>query len=197
MPDDSEPIGDPASRSRYDLMRSKHLTVPLSVPRKLRWCGFLALIAALVGPVVATLPAAVVEAHFAEDPMTTPLGAAAVVLIGVGAVAISAAGLAAVAVSAGGNPAPTESKLWLLIGAEDAFSGIGFVTGGLGILAGGAVLASGHWGPDAVDRLIALGVDPYLVFDAVPATPRLTSLAALLVGIGSLAASAALDRRQA
>ncbi|WP_418285772.1 hypothetical protein [Halorubrum sp. DTA46] len=196
MSNGSEPVVDLASNSRYELMRSKHVTVPLSVPRKLRWCGYIALLAALIGPVVATLPTAVRADHFAGNPTTTPLGAAAVVLIGVVAVAIAAAGLTAVAVSVERTPDPPESRLWLLIGAEDAFSGIGFITGALGVLSGGIILASGHWGPDAVDRLIASGIDPYLVFDAVPATPRLTAIGALLVGIGSIASSVVVERRR-
>lgn len=196
MSDDSDPVVDPASRSRYDLMRSKHGTLPLSVPAKLRGCALVALLAALVGPVVATLPMPVTEAYFTGDPMTTPLGAAAVVFFGVIAVAIAAAGLTAVAALVDRTPDPPESRVWSLIGAEDAFSGIGFVTGGLGVVAGGVILASGHWGPDAVDRLIALGVDPYLAFDTLPVTPRLTAIVALLVAIGSLASSVVVERRR-
>lgn len=196
MRDDSEPVVDPASQSRYDLMRSKHITVPLSIPRKLRVCGYIALIAAFVGPVVATLPTAVRAQHFAGDPTTTPLGAAAVVFLGVAAVAVSAVGLTAIAVSVDRAPDPPESRVWLLIGAEDAFSGIGFITGALGVVSGGVILASGHWGPDAVDRLIASGINPYLVFDAVPATPRLTAVAALLVAIGSLVSGVIVERHR-
>lgn len=184
-----ESHADFAERSRYELMRSKHVIVPLSVPGKLRWCGSLALLAALVGPVLATLPTPVREAYFAGNPTTTPLGAATVVLFGVVAVGIAAGGLTAVAAYVDRHPDPAESRVWLLIGAEDACSGIGFITGALGVISGGAVLASGHWGVDAVERLHDLGVEPYLVFEFIPATPRLTAVVAFVVGVGALASS--------
>ena len=94
-----EPFVEPGERTRYDLLRSKHVIVPLSLRRKLHLCGLLALLAALVGPVVATLPAAVRETYFAGDPMTTRLGAAAAVLVGTVALAAAVAGGAAIATS--------------------------------------------------------------------------------------------------
>jgi len=36
MPDDSESFVDPADRSRYELMRTKHITLPVPIPRKIR-----------------------------------------------------------------------------------------------------------------------------------------------------------------
>jgi len=175
-------------------MRSKHGIVPLSVRTKLRWCGLIALSAALAGPVVATLPTPVREAYFAGDPVTTRLGAAAAVLVGVVALAVAVVGLTAVALYVDRHPDPPEQRTWTLIGVEDAASGFGFVTGTLGVVSGGAVLASGHWGTDAVDRLIALGIEPYLAYESVPATPRLTAFAALVVGLGTLTASRYVDR---
>lgn len=194
MPEDTEPFVEPGERTRYDLLRSKHVIVPLSVGTKLRWCGVIGLSAALVGPIAATLPAPVREAYFVGDPATTRLGAAAAVLIGVGALAIASVGLTVVALYVERHPDPPESRVWTLIAAEDASSGFGFVTGTLGVASGGVLLASGHWGTSAVRRLVALGIEPYLVAESIPATPRVTAIAALAVGLGALASSAHAER---
>jgi len=193
MSGNTEPLAEPRERTRYDLLRSKHGIVPLSVRTKLRWCGLVALLAALVGPIVATLPAPVRAAFFAGNPTTTRLGAAAAVLVGVVGLAAASVGLTAVALYVERHPDPPESRAWTLIAAEDAASGFGFVTGTLGVVSGGAILASGHWGTDAVRRLIDLGIEPYLVYEAFPATPRLIAVVGLLVGLGALASSATVD----
>ena len=189
MPGDTEPFVEPAERTRYDLLRSKHVIVPLSLRRKLHLCGLLALLAALGGPTVATLPAPVREAYFAGNPATTRLGAAAAVLVGTAALAAAVAGLTAVALYLDRRPDPPESTAWTLIAAEDAASAFGFVTGSLGVVSGDALLASGHWGIGAVQGLNGFGIQPYLPYEAFPATPRLASIAGLVVGLGALASS--------
>lgn len=194
MPRDGDSIPDPAERSRYELMRAKHVTVPVSIPRKLRWCGGLALLAALTAPIVATLPEAVRAGYFAGNPTTTPLGAATVALFGVGCVAAAVLGLAVLQRHLVRNPDPDESRVWTLIGTEDALSGIAFITGALGVLLGVGILVTGHWGVDRVEWLIDSGIDPYLVFTSVPVTPRLTSVVSLVVAIGAFAASVYLDQ---
>lgn len=193
MPADTEPV-EPGERTEYELLRSKHVIVPLSVRTKLRWCGLIALLAALVGPIAASLPAPVRAAYFAGNPTTTRLGAAAIVLAGVGGLAVAGVGLTAVSLYLDRHPDPSEERAWSLIAAEDAASGFGFVTGTLGVVSGGAILASGHWGTDAVDRLIDLGIEPYLVYEPMPVTPRLTAVAGLVVCLGTLASSVYVDR---
>lgn len=190
MSGDTGAFVEPGERTEYDLLRSKHVILPVPVRTKLRWCGLIALLAALVGPIVATLPAPVREAYFAGNPTTTRLGAAAAVLLGVAALTVAGVGLTAVALYVDRHPDPPESRVWTLIAVEDAASGFGFVTGTLGVACGGAILASGHWGADAVGRLIDLGIEPYLVYETAPATPRFTTIASLLVGLGTLASSA-------
>lgn len=190
MSGDTDPFVEPAERTRYELMRSKHVIVPLSVRTKLRACGLLALLSALAGPIVATLPAPVRGAYFAGNPTTTRLGAAVAVLVGVAGLAAASVGLTAVALYVDRHPDPSEEQAWDLIAVEDAASGFGFVTGTLGVVSGDAILASGHWGTAAVRQLIDLGVEPYLVYGSFPATPRLASVAGLVVGLGALASSA-------
>ena len=189
MPGDTEPFVEPTELTRYDLLRSKHVIVPLSLRRKLQLCGLLALLAALGGPIAATLPAPVRAAYFAGDPATTRLGAAAAVLVGTVAVAAAVAGLTGVALYLGRRPDPPESSAWTLIAAEDGASAFGFVTGSLGVVSGDALLASGHWGTGAVQGLNGFGIQPYLPYEAFPATPRLASLAGLVVGLGAIASS--------
>ncbi|EMA57818.1 hypothetical protein [Halorubrum lipolyticum] len=189
MSGDTDPFVEPAERTRYDLLRSKHVIVPLSLQRKLRLCGLIALLAALGGPIAATLPGPVRETYFAGDPTTTRLGAAAAVLVGTAALTAAVVGLTAVALYLDRHPDPPDSAVWTLIAAEDAASGFGFVTGTLGVVCGGTLLASGHWGTAAVQRLIGLGIQPYLVYEQIPATPRIAAVAGLVVGLGALASS--------
>jgi len=193
MPDESEFV-DPADRSRYELMRTKHITLPVPIPRKIRWCSYLSALAALVWPLIATLPAPVRESKFAGDPASTPLGAAAVVIFGVSCLALAGVGLAALAAYLRRNPNPAESDVWTLVGGEDALSGIAFITGFLGVVTGVGILASGHAGLDRLDWLVASGIDPYLVFDSVPATPTVTTGVAAAVAVVTFGLSVHADR---
>lgn len=190
----AQPPENPADRSYYDLMRAKHVTIPASAGRKARWCGYLLVVAALTAPIIATLPAAVRETQFVGDPLATPLGAAAVVLIGVACLAFAGVGLAALAIYTTRHPEPSESRVWTLVGLEDALSGIAFITGFLGVVSGVGILASGHAGLDRVEWLIDSGIDPYLAFSGVPATPTLTSAVAAIAAVVVLGASAASGR---
>ena len=185
---------DPTDRSRYELVRAANIVVPLSPIRKARICGVIALLGALSAPLVATLPAAVREENFAGSPVATPLGVAAVVLAGV--VAAGGAGLALVALQRrlARGPEPSDDDVWTLLAAEDAVTGVGFVTGGLGVGIGLALLASGHWGVEAVEGLRRSGVEPYLPLSSLPVTPRLVTAVALAVGVAVLAATVVVDR---
>lgn len=169
---------EPEDRSRYELMRAKHLMVPVSAGRKARWCGYLLCLAALAAPIVFTLPEPVQEAQFTGDPVRTPLGAAAVAAFGVLCLALAGIGLGTL--ERMGNRDPPESRVWTLIGLEDALSGIGFITGFLGVVTGVGILAIGHAGTDRMEWFFDIGVDPYLTFGSVPVTPLATSALALV-----------------
>ncbi|QUO48383.1 hypothetical protein [Halorubrum ruber] len=186
---------EPTDRSEYDLVRAANVIVPLSPLRKARVCGALALLGALAAPVVATLPAAVRDAAFSGPPLATPLGVAAVVLAGTVAAGLAGLGLVALHRRLARGPEPTDDAVWSFLAIEDALTGIGFVTGGLGVGVGLSLLASGHWGVDALDALRRNGVEPYLSVSTVPVTPRLTSAVGLVAGLAVLAATVvAVDR---
>ena len=169
---------EPEERSRYELMRAKHVMVPVSAGRKARWCGSLLCLATLAAPIVFTLPESVQEVQFTGDPIRTPLGAAAIAAFGVLCLALAGIGLGVLARME--NSDPPESRVWTLIGLEDALSGIGFITGFLGVVTGIGILALGHTGLERTERFIESGIDPYLTFEAVPVTPLATSALALL-----------------
>ncbi|WP_424013465.1 hypothetical protein ACOZ35_10010 [Halorubrum xinjiangense] len=193
MPDDSR--FDPTDRSEYELVRAGNVIVPLSPVRKARICAGIALLGSLAAPVVATLPAAVREAGFAGPPTRTPLGVAAIVLVGAVAAAGAGLGLVALHRRLERGPEPTGDDVWSVLAVEDVLTGIGFVTGGLGVVVGLALLASGHWGVDALDALRRSGVEPYVSGPRFPVTPRLTTAVALTAGLTVLAATVAVDGR--
>ena len=193
MPDDDNRF-DPADRSRYELKRAANVIIPMSPSRKARICGVLALLGALAAPVVATLPATVRESAFTAPPVSSSLGVAAVVLLGTVAAGLAGLGLTALQRRLARGPEPTDDAVWTLLAAEDALTGIGFVTGGLGVALGISLLASGHWGLEAVDGLRSNGIEPYLPLSAAPVTPLLVSAVGLILGLAVFGASVAVER---
>jgi hypothetical protein len=193
MPDDDTRF-DPADRSRYELKRAANIVIPMSPTRKARICGVLALFGALAAPVVATLPAPVREAAFAGPPASTSLGVAAVVLLGTVAAGGAGLGLVALQRRLARGPEPSDDAIWTLLAAEDALTGVGFVTGGLGVVVGVSLLASGHWGLEAIAGLRESGIEPYLPLSRVPVTPLLVSAVGLVAGLAVLGATVAVDR---
>ena len=192
MPDD--PGFDPTERSEYELTRSANIIVPLPPIRKARICGAVALLGSLAAPVVVTLPAEVREAAFSGAPLATRLGVAAIVLVG--AVAAGGAGLGFVTLQRrlARGPEPTDDAVWSFLAVEDALTGIGFVTGGLGVVVGVSLLASGHWGVGALNALRRNGIEPYAPVSTLPITPRLTTAVALVAGLAVLTATVVVDR---
>ncbi|QAU13605.1 hypothetical protein EKH57_13265 [Halorubrum sp. BOL3-1] len=193
MSDDDDRF-DPTDRSQYDLVRAANVIVPLSPIRKARICGVLAILGALAAPIVATLPAAVREVGFSGPPAATPLGVAVVVLVGTVAAGGGGLGLVALQRRLARGPEPSDADVWTFIAAEDALTGIGFVTGGLGVGVGLSLLASGHRGVETLEALHRNGVEPYLAVSTLPVTPRLTSAVAVAIGLAVLAATVAVDR---
>jgi hypothetical protein len=126
---------------------------------------------------------------FAADPVDTPLAAAAILLFGAGCSGAAGVGFAALRHRVIRLANPVEDS-WDLVAAEDVLGGVGLVTGGLGVAAGVALLASGHGGTAAVDALRASGVEPYRTGLALAATPRLASVVSLGAGTAAYGANA-------
>ncbi|WP_096394558.1 hypothetical protein [Halorubrum trapanicum] len=180
---------EPTDRSEYELVRAANVIVPMPPLRKARICGGVALLGSLAAPVVATLPVGVRDAAFSGPPLATPLAVAAVALAGTVAAGLAGLGLVALHRRLARGPEPTDDAVWSFLAIEDALTGIGFVTGGLGVALGLSLLASGHWGVDALDALRRNGIEPYASVSTLPVTPRLTSAVALAVGLAVLAAT--------
>ncbi|SDF13578.1 hypothetical protein SAMN04488067_10295 [Halorubrum xinjiangense] len=191
MPDESR--FDPTDRSEYELVRAGNVIVPLSPVRKARMCGAIALLGSLAAPIVATLPLAVREAAFSGPPLAAPLGVAAVVLVGALAAGGGGLGLVALQRRLTRGPEPTGDGAWEVLAVEDVLTGIGFVTGGLGVGVGLSLLASGHWGVDALESLRRNGIEPYASLSTPLVTPQLATAVALTAGLVVLAATAVVD----
>lgn len=189
-----DPRFDPTDRSRYELKRAANIIVPMSPTRKARICAVIALFGSLAAPLVATLPAPVRESAFAGPPASTSLGVAAVALLGTVAAGGAGLGLVALQRRLARGPEPSEDDVWTFFAAEDALTGIGFVTGGLGVAVGLSLLASGHWGVDAIEGLRRSGIEPYLSLSAVPVTPWLVSAVGLVAGLAVLGATLTVGR---
>lgn len=150
--------------STYELLRARRgISTRWPIPRKIRWCGYLSFAASALLPTVMLLPFSVREAYFGVRPAFAPMALAIVDLVGVVCLAVGGLGLAAVAVRSSRLEEISEDQAWSLVGIEDAFSGIGLVTGALGVLSALALAGVGFGGLDAVRDLLAAGVDPYLM----------------------------------
>ncbi len=187
---------DPEDRSRYELLRMKHGILSIvPVARKVRWCGYLLVLAALPTPIVIALPAEVQDAYFTADPVTTPLALVTIILLGTTSLLLATLGLTWVGSRPTADEELSEEWLWRLIGAEDAFTGIAFITGALAVVTGVALLASGLGGADAVAWLEANGVDPYLSVPGLSVPPFAGTAASFAVAVVAFGCSRWVARR--
>lgn len=179
------------SGDTYELVRRRRgLLTGVSIPRKIRWCSGLLAVAAALLPLVRSLPPSVRAAYFRGDPGDAALAVAVVTLIGVGCLCVAALGLAGVVVRLVRSDDLTEDQAWTLVGVESVFTGIGFGTGALGVVSSVGIAAIGFAGADAVARLRAAGIDPYLEGVAAVTVTRSSvvafgcAAAAFVVGVG-------------
>ncbi len=175
---------EPGERSRYELMRVKHgILSVVPIPRKIRWCGYLSTFAALPTPIVLVVPDEVRETYLTGDPATGPLALVTIVLLGIASLLLATLGLTWVGSRATDDEDLPEDRIWQLIGAEDAFTGIGFITGALAVVSGIGLLASGLVGANAVAWLDANGVDPYLSVPGLSVPPLIGTVASIVVAV--------------
>jgi hypothetical protein len=178
MPSDDRHAERILHGSTYEQIRYRSaMTGRWSPTRKVRWCGYLLLSGSLLFPILASLPAPVTEGYVGTDPTSAPLGLALSVLLFALLVSTAGVGLVVVSTRAARGEELTEGEAWRLVGIEDACTCLGFVTGSIGLLVTVAVAAVGLLGLDAVDRLLAAGVNPYFTV-GVPVTSATASLVA-------------------
>lgn len=171
--------------SEYDLVRLRHGTTAFtSVPRKARLCGLILVSGGLLLPIVLVLPDTVVEENLHGTPASYPLGLAFLLVVSAIPAAIGGIGLAGVAYKFSTVEEMDRDSAWQLVGLEDIFTGLGYVTGGLGVVIAVSLAATGLFGPELVDSLQASGVDPYLRSPVEWATA--TVGAAVAVTLGSI-----------
>ncbi|GEM_PF-1230428 len=188
----SEPshVVGPEERSRYELMRGKHAILSLApIPRKLRWCGYLALIAALPGPIMLLLPADVRSTFLAGDPLTVPLAAVSITGLGVLSLLLGTLGLAFIGHRTVGHEQLPEPRIWTYIGLEDAFTFAAFTTGALATVTSVSILASGLAGTGAVVWLEGTGVQPYFSVPGLSLPPLAATVGGLVVAVTAFASS--------
>ncbi|QSG01287.1 hypothetical protein [Natranaeroarchaeum sulfidigenes] len=146
----------------YELIRAQHgLLSRWSIAQKVRGCSYLLFAASATVPIMVFLPPAVSQTYFGGNPAFSPVAFSALLLLSVACLLVSAGGLGVVSAYRSSLGEVSESQAWSLVGFEDIFSGFGFVTGLLGVVATLVLAGLGHAGLGAIESLGASGVHPY------------------------------------
>ncbi len=159
----SEGLGEfDADTSQYELIRARHASSAWApITRKIRWLGYLLIALAGIVPVVLFLPTGITETYFSGSPIASPLWINSVAVVTIITLLVAAAGLVWVARRKFQIADISSSQAWILIGYEDLFSAMGFITGGVGVLVTLGLAAVGYLGIDQYEELMALGLHPY------------------------------------
>ncbi len=146
----------------YELLRARRgLLSRWSIPQKVRGCSYLMFAASAALPLMYFLPPAVRETYLGLDPANARVGFTILTVLSVACLIVASLGLIATAVYRDRLDDITEEQAWSLVGLEGMFSGIGFITGLLGVTATLLLSGVGHAGIDTVDTLVATGINPY------------------------------------
>lgn len=146
----------------YELLRAKHgMLTRWSIAQKVRGCSYLLFAASVTVPVMAFLPNSVAAAYFGANPAFSEVAFSALLLLSVGCLLVAAGGLTGISAYRSSLGDISESQAWSLVGFEDIFSGVGFITGMLGVIATLVLAGLGHAGIGTIESLAASGVHPY------------------------------------
>ncbi len=146
----------------YELLRARRgLLTRWSIPQKIRGCSYLLFATSAMFPLMYFLPTTVRETYLGLDPMSTRVGFTVLALLSVGCLLAASLGLTTIAIYRDRLDDISEELAWSLVGVESMFSGIGFITGMLGVVATLALSGIGHAGVETIDQLVASGIDPY------------------------------------
>lgn len=148
--------------SEYELLRARRgLLSGWSIPQKIRRCSYLLFSGSLLLPIMLFLPSGVKQQYLGTHPAVSRVSFTALLLFSVCCLLVASVGLAGTATYRDRIDEISEQQAWSLVGIEGLFSGIGFITGMLGIAVTLALSAIGYAGIETVDTLVASGVDPY------------------------------------
>ncbi|MFC7114041.1 hypothetical protein ACFQH2_02305 [Natronoarchaeum sp. GCM10025703] len=148
--------------AEYELIRAKHgLFAHWSIAQKIRGCGYLLFAASATLPLMMSLPESVTTVYFGSGPLLSEVAFSALLLFSVACLVVAAGGLGVISAYRSSLDDISESQAWSLVGFEDIFSGVAFITGLLGVSATLALAAIGHGGIETIDSLAASGVYPY------------------------------------
>ena len=148
--------------SEYEFLRARRgLLSGWSIPQKIRRCSYLLFASSALLPILFFLPPAVRQQHLGVDPISSRVALTALVLFSVCCLVVASVGLAATATYRDRLDRISEQQAWSLVGIEGLFSGIGFGSGFLGVVATLVLASVGYAGAETVETLVAAGVDPY------------------------------------
>lgn len=162
--------------SDYELLRARRGMFSMwSIPQKIRGCSFVLFAASATFPILFFLPPAVQEQYVGVDVAATRVAFTGLTLFSIGCLVGASLGLATVAAYRDRLDEISEQQAWSLVGIENVFSGIGYVTGLLGVVATLALAAVGHAGVETLETLAASGVYPYRGDGRVAVTVRVAT----------------------
>lgn len=148
--------------SEYELLRARRgLLTRWSIPQKIRRCSYLLFASSSMLPIVLFLPPAVQQQYLGVGPASSRVALTALALFSVCCLVVASVGLAVTATYRDRIDEISEEQAWSLVGIEGLFSGIGFISGLLGVAATLVLSSVGYAGVETVDALVAAGVDPY------------------------------------
>lgn len=163
--------------SEYEFLRARRgLLSGWTIPQKIRRCSYLLFATSALLPILFFLPAAVRQQYLDVGPASARVALTALALFSVGCLVVAGIGLAATATYRDRLDRISEGQAWSLVGIEGLFSGIGFGSGFLGVVATLVLASVGYAGVETVEALVAAGVDPYHS-QAVVAVPAVVASA--------------------
>jgi hypothetical protein len=170
--------------SIYEELRLRRgMATRLPIAAKIGGCSLLSFLAATLAPIVAVLPPAVRDRYFETAPTTAALSVTLLALFGCACLFVAAVGLAWIVHTRSPVDAVSEDAAWRLVGLENIFTGVAFLTGGLGIACAVGLAGTGLLGTGTVEQLLGAGVDPYQTGPAGARTPVETSVVATVGGV--------------
>lgn len=182
--------------AEYELIRARHGTFTFgTIPDRIRWFGYGTLAVSAVVPLLWFLPDPVRTAYLPNALTETVLIIAPLMIATI--VVFVAAGVGLALISRWRRqlaPVP-EADAWRIVGIEDICSGLGTITGGLGLVVILLLSSAGYLGVETYEWLLNNGVHPYGSLGAHDPSVVMIGAAAIVAGVGLLMLSRDTRRR--